>query len=46
MKVYRRINKETSARYGRWYSLGVEYRKKSKRKARKDLTMVSGFDII
>jgi len=29
MKSYRRINKETAARYGRWYSLGVEYRKKS-----------------
>jgi len=28
MTVYRKINKETSARYGRWYSLGVEYRKK------------------
>jgi len=28
MRVYRRINKETEARYGRWYSLGVEYRKK------------------
>jgi len=31
MKVYRRINKETMARYGRWYSLGVEYRKKDKK---------------
>jgi len=31
MKVYRRINKETRARYGRWYSLGVEYRKKDKK---------------
>jgi len=31
MRVYRRINKETSARYGRWYSLGVEYRKKDKK---------------
>jgi len=29
VKVYRKINKETAARYGRWYSLGVEYRKKS-----------------
>jgi len=28
MTVYRRINKEASVRYGRWYSLGVEYRKK------------------
>jgi len=35
MKVYRRINKETSARYGRWYSLGVEYRKKNKITAKK-----------
>ena len=31
MKSYRRINKETAARYGRWYSLGVEYRKKNKK---------------
>jgi len=31
MKVYRRINKETQARYGLWYSLGVEYRKKDKK---------------
>jgi len=29
MKVYRKINKETRARYGRWYSQGVEYRKKT-----------------
>jgi len=35
MKVYRRINKETSARYGRWYSLGVEYRKKDKKTSKK-----------
>jgi len=31
VKVYRKINKETAARYGRWYSLGVEYRKKDKK---------------
>jgi len=31
MRVYRRINKETQARYGQWYSLGVEYRKKVKK---------------
>jgi len=35
MKSYRRINKETAARYGRWYSLGVEYRKKSKETSNK-----------
>ena len=35
MKTYRKINKETQARYGRWYSLGVEYRKKSKINAKK-----------
>jgi len=29
MRVYRKINKETRARYGRWYSQGVEYRKKT-----------------
>jgi len=29
MKTYRKINKETRARYGRWNSLGVEYRKKT-----------------
>jgi len=35
VKVYRRINKETAARYGRWYTLGVEYRKKDKKDAKK-----------
>jgi len=35
MRVYRRINKETEARYGRWYSLGVEYRKKDKKTSKK-----------
>ena len=46
MKVYRRINKEASARYGRWYSLGVEYRKKNKNKCEKNLTLSIRFDII
>jgi len=46
MKVYRRINKEASARYGRWYSLGVEYRKKKKNKCEKNLTILIRFDII
>jgi len=32
MKVYRKINKETQARYGQWYSLGVEYRKKLRKR--------------
>jgi len=35
VKVYRKINKETAARYGRWYSLGVEYRKKNKKTSEK-----------
>ena len=35
MKAYQKINKETQARYGRWYTLGVEYRKKSKETSNK-----------
>jgi len=35
VRVYRKINKETQARYGRWYSLGVEYRKKDKKTSKK-----------
>ena len=35
MRVYRRINKETQARYGQWYTLGVEYRKKNKKRKEK-----------
>ena len=35
MKVYRKINKETQARYSQWYSLGVEYRKKMKKTSEK-----------
>ena len=31
MKTYQRINKEARARYARWHSLGVEYRKKVKK---------------
>ena len=35
MKSYQKINKEARARYARWHSLGVEYRKKNKETSNK-----------